>query len=150
MTITTPTYAVGDYVVIDTHDGLVTLPKTVDGDAVYRVTKAPTGARQKNYSITPVGTSSPGVKITGDMLRAATSAQVEQALAKPAAAPLPTVGEVVTSSHLDGTYVVLGLSRSKPDSVKLARLGGDNGTYYPSVAASALTVVSPEKISVNA
>lgn len=65
------------------------------------------------------------------------------AAATPVATFTPVVGMVVTATRLrgevDGTRMVV-LAVNRDATVRLARLGGDGGRYYPKVGIAALTL----------
>lgn len=142
------TISTGDHVTINTHDGLIRLPKTVDPETVYVVTKTPTGPRGVNYTIDPVGGGT-GLRVPGEYLQPATPEDVAMAKEAPRTS-VPVLGEVATSATLGaGLFVVTGRSRSRAGHVQVARLGGDGGAYYSSVPAAALTVVPADRITVT-
>jgi hypothetical protein len=117
-----------------------------DAGKVWKVTKAPTARNQVNYLIEPVN-GGVGLRVKGYMLQPATEA--EQAAAKAIAAAVPLLeplhaGQVVTvTGHSKVTptdrYVVLG--QKADDKVKLVKLGGEGGRYWPSIPRTLLTVV---------
>lgn len=135
---------------------------------VYQVIKVPTGARQVNYTGKPVRKvgdtwelmPAPGVKARAENMtkvdrdtepapysdgaRVATVVEYK---------PLPDVGALVRigPSHGNlpaGLFVVLGDSR-KPNAVRLAKLGGDGGRYWPSVPVDWCTVIDPARVRIE-
>lgn len=122
---------------------------------VYVIEKVPTGARGVNYVARPKGNpTGRGVRAPGYALRPYDPATDPAPRPVIECLPTPTLGSVVTVTGMrqeaDGTlFVVLGDAK-KPNAVRLVRLGGDNGRYYPSIHVSRLTVVDPATIRLAA
>lgn len=145
----TRTFAIGDEVTADP----ALFGAWVAG-IVYVIEKVPTGARGVNYVAKPKGNpTGRGVRCPAYALRpydptapAATATMIPYM-------PTPEMGAVVTVADLrdekDGAlFVVLGDAK-KPNAVRLVRLGGDNGRYYPAIPVSRVTVVDPARITVT-
>lgn len=125
---------------------------------VFKVEKAPTGARQVNYIVKPVDPA------TGDLIPGARGlkgpayvftkydpANPPAAVETVAFVPVPVAGTAVTVSGLpkinpDDLYIVMGYG-SRDACAKLVKLHGDGGRYWPNVPVAALTVVEREQIT---
>lgn len=147
----TRSFKVGDEVVADPNAGW---QAGVLG-RVYVISKVPTGRNGVNY-IATANDGGKGLRARGSMLLPAPAGGASAALESAYKAltttveyvPLPTMGTVVTVSGISkiaptALYVVLGesASRTKPNCVKLVRLGGEGGRYWPAIPAKNLTVV---------
>lgn len=109
---------------------------------LYEVTKVPSGSRQVNYQVTPLG-GGRGAKGPANAFLSA-GGHIAPSSTYPDYVPAPTMGSVVTTTAhgvKPGNYVVLGEAR-KPNHVKLVKLGGDNGRYYPAVPTRSCTAVT--------
>lgn len=137
------TFAIGDEVTADP----ALFGPGVAG-IVYVIEKVPTGARGVNYVARPKGNPhGRGVRAPGYALRPYDPTTDPAPVAVIPYLPSPVLGSVVTVTGMrdeaDGTlFVVLGEAK-KPNAVRVARLGGDNGRYYPAVPIAVLTVVDP-------
>lgn len=125
---------------------------------VFKVTGVPQGARGVNYTAKPVDpetgefTGGRGLKGRGDSLVAYDPANPPSKHGVPLVLT-PPMGSVVTVRlrNIDPAtlFVVLGDAR-QANCVKLVRLGGDNGRYYPRVPVSTVTVVPLANLGLEA
>lgn len=145
----TRTFAIGDEVTADP----ALFGAGVAG-IVYVIAKVPVGARGVNYVARPKGNpTGRGVKGPAYALRPYDPTAPAAAATVIPYIPTPEMGTVVTVTGLrdekDGAlFVVLGDAK-KPNAVRLVRLGGDNGRYYPAIPVTRVTVVDPARIVVK-
>lgn len=135
---------VGDLVIASPDSGF---PSNVLG-RVHVVTEVPKTARGINYTAKPRNDPhARGLRGPAHVFKAWDPADAAQTAVE---VPLPPdVGAVVTVDYVkidpNDLYVVLGDSRGHPDCVKIARLGGDGGTFWPRIPVRMLTVVEDAK-----
>lgn len=117
---------------------------SVSPSQVFEIVKAPRTAREVNYTAQPIG-GGRGVRGPAYVFVPfdGTEPTTPTATTEPWVAPLG-IGVVVTVNHpkfnANDLYVVLGVS-SKGGN-KIAKLGGDNDRYWPSISPSLLTAQS--------
>jgi hypothetical protein len=139
-----PAYRVGDFVMVA---GMYARPR--DRGVIYRVTKV----MPVNIVAEPVHGGRP-IKGKPDLFVPAPADAHTSATVSTIAYQAPlSCGEVVTVAGpgwrqpAEQLYVVL---RESPDGkVKLARLGGEGGRYWPSIPRSMVTVVDPTRITLS-
>lgn len=141
-------YKVGDVVVVDG----IGWPAQYRGRA-FRITKVPVGARGVNYTAEPVDGSGRGIKAAAyQLLPNGHPTEVNlPPTVLPAYVPLPEVGAVVAVKgirNLDAhtLYVVQGAARNHFDAVKLVRLGGEGGRYWPAIPVKNVEVIPVSEI----
>jgi hypothetical protein len=142
------TYHVGDLVEVvptDYPQGAIV--------GIYRVKKVPVGSKAYNYVLESVH-GLKGVKADAYSMipfdgseKDAMTANIPAGVNIDDLKPTPAVGTVVLARNLRGVpygvpLVVLG-NGGKPNTVKIARLGGDNGRFWPSIPKRFITVVEP-------
>ena len=146
-TTTAPqTFAVGDLVTTEPD-----FFPTIRVGTVFKIEKAPRTAREKNYVAKPANPETGevipgarGVRAPAYALRAYDPANPTTAGEIPFI-PTPDTGAVFeVNGHPkieDGTLFVSWGPGSKDNSVKAAKLGGDNGGYWPSINLRFVTEV---------
>ena len=145
-----PEFAVGDKFTVDPDAGF---PASCIG-VVYAVTHVPTGKRQINYQGTPVDGRGRGVRAPEWTMRRYVEGETPLPSRAEAYVPPPTAGALVrikpdapsTSVPKGVLFVVMGPARNHLDAVKLVRLGGDGGRYWPRVPNAWLDVLDASRV----
>lgn len=145
-------FKIGDLFTVDP-----TLFPTQCHGVVYRVESLPKGAKGVNYKGVPADGGGRGVRAPEYAMRryeGPTDPKITNTTSM--IVPSPPVGALVRvkddapSVHLErgGLYVVLGDARNSFTAVRLARLGGDHGRYFPKIPVAWLDVVDPSHVKV--
>jgi hypothetical protein len=124
--LTVPEYSIGQYVTVD--------DERFPG--VYKIA----GIGKVNMSLDPVA-GGRGLRVPPFALRPASAEQVEAAEAARPAVPVSTGSVVRYRNPKAAGHLCVVIKLHQDGSVNLARLGGDNGRYWPRVPPRHVTVV---------
>lgn len=128
---------------------------------VYEIVKVPRTAREVNYTARPQGDpNGRGIKgpawalLPHDPATTTTTATGVTMVPIPVYVPTPEAGTLVRVTGVPkinptDLYVVQGDARNAAAAVKIVKLGGEGGRYWPKIPVARLTVIPVSALTVG-